>query len=156
MATRGTRGKVVVATKIVGPNAQRFPYIRGGETRFDRKHIEAAVEASLKRLKTDHIDLYQLHWPDRATNDFGRLGYRHEDGAAEKPIEETLEALDAVVEAGKVRHVGLSNETPWGGMRFLEPAGQGRGQIGSAWCRERVRPSVWLSVVACTIITKER
>ncbi|HEY9536396.1 MAG TPA: NADP(H)-dependent aldo-keto reductase [Kiloniellaceae bacterium] len=127
MATRGTRGKVVVATKIVGPNAQRFPYIRGGETRFDRKHIEAAVEASLKRLKTDHIDLYQLHWPDRATNDFGRLGYRHEDGAAETPIEETLDALDAVVQAGKVRHVGLSNENPWGVMRFLALAGQGRG-----------------------------
>src|SRR3546814_9449971 len=56
MATRGTRGKVVVATKIVGPNAQRFPYIRGGETRFDRKHIEAAVEASLKRLKTERSE----------------------------------------------------------------------------------------------------
>src|SRR3546814_2055992 len=63
----------------------------------------------------------------RATNDFGRLGYRHEDGAAETPIEETLDALDAVVQAGKVRHVGLSNENPWGVMRFLALAGQGRG-----------------------------
>src|SRR3546814_15206999 len=124
--------------------------------RFDRKQIAASFKAVRRQLTSDHIDHYQLHWPDRATNDFGRLGYRHEDGAAETPIEETLDALDAVVQAGKVRHVGLSNEQPWGVMRLLEPAGQGRGQIGSAWCRERVRPSVWLSVVACTIITKER
>ena len=127
MAARGTRGKVVIATKIVGPNAGRFPYIRGGETRFDRKHIAAAVDASLKRLKTDAIDLYQLHWPDRATNDFGKLAYQHEDGAQETPIEETLDALDAVVKAGKVRHVGLSNENPWGVMRFVTGAEQGKG-----------------------------
>jgi len=127
MAARGTRAKVVIATKIVGPNAGRFPYIRGGETRFDRKHIAAAVDASLKRLKTDTIDLYQLHWPDRATNDFGKLAYQHEDGAQETPIEETLEALDAVVKAGKVRHVGLSNENPWGVMRFVTGAEQGKG-----------------------------
>ncbi|WP_340116253.1 NADP(H)-dependent aldo-keto reductase [Pelagibius sp. 7325] len=127
MAARGTRDKVIIATKIVGPNAGRFPYIRGGETRFDRKHIAAAVEASLKRLKTDTIDLYQLHWPDRATNDFGKLAYQHEDGAQETPIEETLEALDVVVKAGKVRHVGLSNENPWGVMRFVTGAEQGKG-----------------------------
>ncbi|HMA16033.1 MAG: NADP(H)-dependent aldo-keto reductase [Bacteroidota bacterium] len=127
MAARGTRDKVIVATKIVGPNAERFPYIRGGETRFNRKHIEAAVETSLKRLKTDYIDLYQLHWPDRATNDFGKLAYQHEDGAEETPIEETLEALDAVVKAGKVRFVGLSNENPWGVMRFLALAERGLG-----------------------------
>src|SRR3546814_829778 len=127
MQARGNRDKVVVATKIVGPNAERFPYIRGGTTRFDRQHIAAAVEASLRRLKTDVIDLYQLHWPDRATNDFGRLAYRHEDGAAETPIEETLEALQAVVTAGKVRSVGLSNDNPWGVMRFLALAEQGRG-----------------------------
>jgi aryl-alcohol dehydrogenase-like predicted oxidoreductase len=127
MAARGTRDKVVVATKIVGPNAERFPYIRGGETRFNRKHIAAAVEASLKRLKTDTIDLYQLHWPDRATNDFGSLAYTHEDGAMETPIEETLDALDEMVKAGKLRHIGLSNENPWGVMRFLAVAEQGRG-----------------------------
>jgi len=85
------------------------------------------VDASLKRLKTDTIDLYQLHWPDRATNDFGKLAYQHEDGAQETPIEETLEALDAVVKAGKVRHVGLSNENPWGVMRFVTGAEQGKG-----------------------------
>ncbi|GAB4365170.1 MAG: NADP(H)-dependent aldo-keto reductase [Kiloniellaceae bacterium] len=127
MAARGNRDKVIVATKIVGPNPGRFPYIRGGETRFNRKHIEAAVETSLKRLKTDYIDLYQLHWPDRSTNDFSQLAYEHEDGADETPIEETLEALDAVVRAGKVRHVGLSNENPWGVMRFVTGAEQGRG-----------------------------
>lgn len=127
MAARGNRDKVIVATKIVGPNAGRFPYIRGGETRFNKKHIEAAVETSLKRLKTDYIDLYQLHWPDRATNDFSQLAYTHEDGADETPIEETLEALDAVVKAGKVRHVGLSNENPWGVMRFVTGAEQGKG-----------------------------
>ncbi|MGF1628887.1 MAG: NADP(H)-dependent aldo-keto reductase [Kiloniellaceae bacterium] len=127
MAARGNRDKVIVATKIVGPNAERFPYIRGGETRFNKQHLAAAVEASLKRLKTDYIDLYQLHWPDRATNDFGSLTYTHEDGAAETPIEETLDALDELVKAGKLRHIGLSNENPWGVMRFLALAEQGRG-----------------------------
>lgn len=127
MAARGNRDKVILATKIVGPNPARFPYIRDGQTRFNRKHIEAAVETSLKRLKTDYIDLYQLHWPDRATNDFGRLAYQHVDGADETPIEETLAALDAVVKAGKVRHIGLSNENPWGVMRFLTLAEQGLG-----------------------------
>lgn len=127
MAARGSRDKVIVATKIVGPGAQRFSYIRGGSTRFNRNHIEAAVETSLKRLRTDYIDLYQLHWPDRATNDFSRLAYQHVDGAEETPIEETLEALDAVVKAGKVRYVGLSNENPWGVMRFVSLAEQGKG-----------------------------
>lgn len=127
MAARGIRDKVVIATKIVGPNARRFPYIRGGETRFNSKHITAAVDSSLKRLKTDYIDLYQLHWPDRATNDFSALAYEHVEGAEETPIEETLEALDEVVKAGKVRQVGLSNENPWGAMRFIAAAEQGRG-----------------------------
>src|SRR3546814_17322225 len=121
---------LVVATKIVGPNAERFPYIRGGTTRFNRQHIAAAVDTSLQRLKTDVIDLYQLHWPDRATNDFGRLAYRHEDGAAETPIEETMEALQAVVTAGKVRSVRLSHENPWGVRSFLALAGPGRDRKG--------------------------
>ena len=127
MAARGNRERVILATKIVGPNGQRFPYIRGGETRFNRKHIEEAVETSLRRLRTDTIDLYQLHWPDRATNDFGELAYHHEDGAAETPVEETLAALEAVMRAGKVRYVGLSNENPWGVMRFVALAEQGGG-----------------------------
>ena len=127
MAARGNRDKVILATKIVGPGPDRFAYIRGGETRFNRKHITAAVDSSLKRLKTDYIDLYQLHWPDRATNDFSQLGYEHEDGAAETPFEETLAALDEVVKAGKVRQIGVSNENPWGVMRFIALAEQGKG-----------------------------
>ena len=127
MAARGNRDKVVLATKIVGPNATRFDYIRGGETRFNRAHITAAVETSLKRLKTDYIDLYQLHWPDRSTNDFGRLAYQHEEDAEETAFEETLAALDDVVKAGKVRQVGVSNENPWGVMRFIALAEQGKG-----------------------------
>ena len=127
MAARGNREKVILATKIVGPGAERFSYIRGGETHFNRKHITAAVETSLKRLKTDYIDLYQLHWPDRSTNDFGQLAYQHEDGAVETDFAETLEALAEVVKAGKVRQVGVSNENPWGVMRFLALAEQGKG-----------------------------
>lgn len=127
MAVRGNRDKIIVATKIVGPNPERFSYIRNGETRFNAKHIANAVDTSLKRLKTDYIDLYQLHWPDRFTNDFSSLTYEHAPGAAETPIEETLAALDSVVKAGKVLWVGLSNENPWGVMRFLNGAESGKG-----------------------------
>ena len=74
---------------------------------------------SLKRLQTDYIDLYQLHWPERSTNFFGQLGYKHKIEANLTPLEDTLEALDEQVKAGKIRHIGLSNETPWGTMRFL-------------------------------------
>ncbi|MCO6740609.1 aldo/keto reductase, partial [Streptomyces sp. CHA15] len=87
--------------------------IRDGGLAFTKANLTAALEASLKRLNTDYLDLYQLHWPDRRTNYFGQLGYVHND-ADFTPIEETLEALDGLVKAGKVRHVGLSNETPWG------------------------------------------
>ena len=124
---RGSRDKVILATKIIGPNKQRFPYIRGGDTRFDKAHITAAVDTSLKRLKTDYIDLYQLHWPDRATNGFSALAYSHAADAEETPVAETLEALDDVVKTGKVRHVGLSNENPWGVMRFVTGAEAGKG-----------------------------
>ena len=77
------------------------------------------MDASLKRLQTDYIDLYQLHWPERSTNFFGQLGYKHKTEANLTPLEDTLEALDEQVKAGKIRHIGLSNETPWGTMRFL-------------------------------------
>lgn len=120
-ASRKNRDKVVLATKVVGPT-EWMTWIRGGQTRLDRKNIEAALEGSLKRLKTDYIDLYQLHWPDRDVNNFGQLGYVHNPDESPVPLEETLEVLNDLVQAGKVRHVGLSNETPWGTMRFLQLA----------------------------------
>ncbi|MCF5365323.1 aldo-keto reductase [Pseudomonas sp. PA-4-8C] len=94
-------------------------YIRDGHLRHNRQHIGAALDASLKRLQTDWIDLYQLHWPERSTNFFGQLSYKHKDEDDLTPLEETLEALDEQVKAGKIRHIGLSNETPWGTMKFL-------------------------------------
>ncbi len=127
LKTRGNRDKVVVATKVAGPD-ERLTYIRDGKPRLDRANIEAALEASLKRLQTDYIDLYQLHWPERPANRFGRLGYA--PGAADEdgtPLEETLAALDAVVQSGRVRLVGVSNETAWGVERLLQLAESGRG-----------------------------
>ncbi len=111
------RDKIVLATKIAGPG-RTMKWIRGGELAFDRKNIRAAIEASLSRLQTDYVDLYQLHWPDRNTPIFGAYQY---DAAKERdfvPLRETLEALAELVKEGKVRHVGLSNETPWGVMEF--------------------------------------
>ena len=127
LAARGGRDKLVLATKVVGPSP-RFAYIRDGKARLDRANITAALEASLQRLKTDYVDLYQLHWPERPMNVFGELGYNHQPEAPDAtPIEETLAVLDDLVAAGKVRAVGLSNETPWGAMKFLQLAEAGRG-----------------------------
>jgi aryl-alcohol dehydrogenase-like predicted oxidoreductase len=121
----GKRGKVVLCTKVAGPGrALGVNYVRGGDNSLDRKNILAAVEASLKRLQTDYIDLYQLHWPDRNTNFFGSLGYRHRESESTVPIEESLEVLTELVRAGKIRYAGLSNETPWGLHRFLQIAEQ--------------------------------
>jgi aryl-alcohol dehydrogenase-like predicted oxidoreductase len=116
---RGRRNEVILASKIAG-GGEWVNHIRGGKTRFTEDYITEAISASLKRLRTDYIDLYQLHWPERNTNYFGKLGY--EAGAKEAaltPIAETLRALKKQVEAGKIRYVGLSNETPWGIMQFL-------------------------------------
>jgi aryl-alcohol dehydrogenase-like predicted oxidoreductase len=118
---RKQRSKLLIASKVAGP-AVWLSYIRDGKLRLDRKNIESALDASLKRLQTDYIDLYQLHWPDRPTNYFGQLGYRHQESDQSTPILETLSVLDDLVRAGKIRHIGLSNETPWGTMRFLELA----------------------------------
>ncbi|HEC90612.1 MAG TPA: aldo/keto reductase [Alphaproteobacteria bacterium] len=119
MKARGNRDKIVLATKIVGPGA-RFDSIRGGSLKNNRRHIGRAVDQSLKSLGTDYIDLYQLHWPDRTTNFFGRLGYEHAENDDFTPLEETLSALSDQVAAGKVRAVGLSNETPWGVAKFID------------------------------------
>jgi aryl-alcohol dehydrogenase-like predicted oxidoreductase len=119
----GKRSKVVLATKVAGPGAVLgVTHVRGGNNLLDRQNIIAAVESSLQRLQTDYIDLYQLHWPSRPTNYFGRLGYQHDAGEQVVAIEETLGALSELVRTGKVRHVGLSNETPWGMHRFLQLA----------------------------------
>ena len=119
LSMRGRRNEVILASKIAG-GGEWVNHIRGGKTRFTEDYITDAISASLKRLRTDYIDLYQLHWPERNTNYFGKLGY--EAGAKEAaltPIAETLRALKKQVEAGKIRYVGLSNETPWGIMQFL-------------------------------------
>ncbi|MEL0222835.1 MAG: NADP(H)-dependent aldo-keto reductase [Gammaproteobacteria bacterium] len=117
---RGRRDDLVIATKACGPG-EWVNYFRGGP-RHTKAHLEAAIDASLARLQTDYVDLYQLHWPDRPTNFFGQLGYTHVDGADETPIDEILTALESLVVSGKVRAIGLSNETPWGVMTFLEIA----------------------------------
>ena len=126
LASRGRREHIVLASKVAGPSP-RMAYIRGGGARLDRANIEAALDASLKRLGTDYLDLYQLHWPERSTNFFGKLGYRHEEEQDVTPIEETLAVLDDLVTAGKVRTVGLSNETAWGVMHFLGLSELGKG-----------------------------
>jgi len=115
---RGNRNRVVLATKVAGP-ADWLGYLRNGKARLDRANIRAAIDASLARLQTDYIDLYQLHWPDRPTNYFGELGYRYPTVDTSVPVEETLEALEELIQEGKVRHIGVSNETPWGVSRYL-------------------------------------
>jgi aryl-alcohol dehydrogenase-like predicted oxidoreductase len=114
---RGKRDRVVLATKIAGPGAF-VAHIRGGSN-FSAEQINTAIDTSLKRLRTDYIDLYQLHWPERVTNFFGTRGYTHVPEKDGVPIRETLLALAKAIQAGKIRHIGLSNETPWGLMQFL-------------------------------------
>lgn len=120
LKARRNRDKVVLATKVVGRT--EMDWFRGEEGRLSRKHILEAVEGSLKRLQTDVIDLYQMHWPDRSTNYFGQLGYTHHPKDVAIALEESLGAMQELIKAGKVRHVGLSNETPWGLMRCLHLA----------------------------------
>jgi aryl-alcohol dehydrogenase-like predicted oxidoreductase len=116
----GDRSEWVLASKVAGPG--RMDHIRDGNPRLDRRNIIAALEASLKRLNTDYLDLYQLHWPDRKTNFFGVLNYSHDPQDVSTDIEETLSVLDELVKAGKIRSFGLSNETPWGMHRYLHLA----------------------------------
>ena len=111
------RGKVILATKIAGPGLN---WIREGNNQYNDKNLNEAVNASLKRLKTDYIDLYQLHWPERKSNFFGRLGYQHKDENDWNKFEDILSSFDKIIKSGKVRHIGLSNETAWGLSKFLE------------------------------------
>ncbi|RTZ24545.1 NADP(H)-dependent aldo-keto reductase [Vibrio penaeicida] len=115
----GKREKVVLATKVAGPSG--VPYIRE-DMALDWRNIHLAIDESLNRLQTEYVDLYQIHWPQRKTNCFGQLNYPYPDDQNDTPILETLEALADVVKQGKVRYIGLSNETPWGVMSYLRLA----------------------------------
>ncbi len=111
------RDKVILATKVSGPGLN---WIRGGGNQYDGENLNKAVDESLKRLKTDYIDLYQLHWPERSSNFFGKLGYQHDDKENWNKFEDILYSLDQIIKSGKVRYIGLSNETAWGLSKFLE------------------------------------
>ena len=117
LVKRKDREKIHIATKVAGPGME---YLRDG-SRLSKKHIFQAVDDSLKRLQTDYIDLYQVHWPERKSNYFGRLGYEYSDDMGVS-IEETLEAMTDLVKSGRVRYIGISNETPWGTNRYLNIA----------------------------------
>lgn len=113
------RDKIILASKMAGPG-NGMPHVRGGATRFNREMLHQAVDESLARLGVEYLDLYQLHWPERETNFFGRLGYPYpEKDENLTPILETLEVLEEIKQDGKVRCFGLSNETPWGVMKFI-------------------------------------
>tara|TARA_X000001036_G_scaffold149555_2_gene142122 strand:- start:113 stop:1171 length:1059 start_codon:yes stop_codon:yes gene_type:complete len=121
------RSKIILATKIAGrtSNVPSGPpgldWIRKGP-RLNEEHIFEAIENSLKRLNTEYIDLYQIHWPERPVNSFGQLGYIHNPREDDIKIEVTLEALSKAVQKGLIKYIGLSNETPWGVMKFIEAA----------------------------------
>ena len=124
IAQRGNRDQLFIASKIAGPS-QGGSHIRDGQTRFTAAEIASAIDGSLKRLQSDYIDLYQLHWPQRPTNFFGKLGYGNSEAQQNNEItalEETLTALSDEIKKGRIRYIGLSNETPWGTMKFLNLA----------------------------------
>lgn len=124
IAERGGRDKLFLASKIAGPS-QGGSHIRDGKTKFVASEIESALDQSLTRLQTDYIDLYQLHWPQRPTNFFGKLGYGNTEAMSDQTVtslEETLIALSNEIKKGRIRYIGLSNETPWGTLKFLHLA----------------------------------
>ena len=121
LAKRGNREKLVIASKVSGPSRNNDAGIRPNQI-LDRKNIRAALDASLKRLQTDYLDLYQVHWPQRPTNCFGKLGYTWNESAPAVTLLETLEALTECQRAGKIRYIGVSNETAFGVMRYLHLA----------------------------------
>ncbi|USH02000.1 NADP(H)-dependent aldo-keto reductase [Grimontia kaedaensis] len=115
----GKRDKVIIATKVAGPRG--VPYIRENMS-LDRRNVRQAVNDSLARLQTEYIDLYQVHWPQRHVNSFGQLNYDHQDENSGVTLLDTLDALAELVREGKIRHIGVSNETPWGVMSYLRLA----------------------------------
>ena len=119
---RKKRDDIILASKVAGPG-NSIDYIRNDKVSLSESDVIEACNSSLQRLKTDYIDLYQIHWPSRSTNYFGQLNYPDGvDNSKAVPIEETLGAMAKLVEQGKIRHVGLSNETPWGVMEYLRLA----------------------------------
>jgi len=114
---RKNRKDIILATKVTG-FSKRLMHIRNGETKFKEKDINDAVDGSLKRLETDYIDLFQIHWPERITNNFGKLNYEYSDKETTS-ILETIESLSRLIKAGKIRYFGVSNETPWGVAQYL-------------------------------------
>ena len=115
---RKNRKKIILASKIAGPG---LSWIRGGSSQYSEKGIESALHDSLKRLKTDYIDLYQLHWPERNTNYFGKLDYKHKENEKSwNSFENILKVLKKFIDQGKIRYIGLSNETPWGFSKFIQ------------------------------------
>ena len=124
----GLRDKIVLASKIAGP-AAFTKHIRTDKS-YSKQTIDIAIEKNLKRLQTDYIDLYQLHWPERPTNYFGKRGYNFKRGDLWKEnFEEILDALNTHVKKGNIRYVGLSNETPWGTMGFLRASNTNRPRV---------------------------
>lgn len=123
-ASRQNRDKVILATKIAGPG---LPWIRKGNNKINKKNIHLAIEGSLKRLQTDYIDLYQLHWPNRGSYHFGQIwdyAPKFDVQEQEDNFLEVLQTIQALIQAGKIRHFGLSNETAWGLMKWLQIARQ--------------------------------
>ena len=114
------REKIILATKVSGPER---PYIRNGENNYNILNMTKALDGSLKRLQTDYIDLYQLHWPERNVNNFGRLGYLHKENNWNE-FEDVLGNLKRFIDKGKIRDIGISNETPWGVSNYLETSKQ--------------------------------
>ncbi len=123
-ASRKNRDKIIIASKITGPG---LPWIRGGQNLIDKKNIHLALDSSLKRLKTDYIDLYQLHWPNRGSYHFGQswdYAPNFNAQAEEENFLEVLHTMQTLIDAGKIRHIGLSNETAWGMTKWLQLAVQ--------------------------------
>ncbi len=121
LANRKCRDKVIIGTKVAGPS-KGLKYI-SSNLGFSRNRIKEAVDGSLKRLQTDYIDLYQLHWPDRPMNMFGQRGYQHpKTDEWQNTFLQTMQILNEVKRSGKIRHYGLSNESAWGAMKYLQTA----------------------------------